>query len=52
MAKKDKKSCVSGLVKRGYSQSRAKEICNKGMIKTMASDVKKVAKKAVGKLKK
>ena len=48
--KQDKQACVHGLVRRGYSQSRAQEICSKGMVKTMASDVKKVAKKAVAKV--
>jgi len=43
-------SCVAGLKGRGYSAARAQEICSKGMVKTMASDVKKVAKKVVGKV--
>ena len=48
----DDKTCISNLTGRGYGLARAQEICKKGMIKTMASDVKKVAKKAVSKLKK
>jgi len=43
-------SCVSNLKGRGYSLARAQEICGKGMARTMASDVKKVAKKVVGKV--
>ena len=43
-------SCVSRLKKGGYSLSRAQELCGKGLVRTMASDVKKVAKKVVGKV--
>jgi hypothetical protein len=42
--------CVSRLKSRGYSLSRAQELCGKGLVRTMASDVKKVAKKVVGKV--
>ena len=48
----DDRKCISNLRARGYGLARAKEICTKGLIKTIASDAKKVAKKAVGKLKK
>ena len=43
-------SCVANLKGRGYSLSRAQEICGKGLARTMVSDVKKVAKKAIGKV--
>ena len=45
-------SCVSNLKARGYSLTRAQEICGKGRVRTMASDVKKVAKKVISKIKK
>ena len=50
MAKKE--NCVSNLIRRGYTESRAKELCDKGLLKTMASDVKKGVKKVASKIKK
>ena len=44
--------CVSNLKGRGYSLSRAQEICGKGTIRTLASDIKKAGKAVVGKVKK
>ena len=48
---KDEK-CVSRLKTRGYSLSRAQEMCGKGLVGTMVSDVKKVGKKVIKKVKK
>ena len=45
-------SCVANLKGRGYSLSRAQEICGKGTIRTLVSDVKKAGKAVAGKVKK
>jgi hypothetical protein len=45
-------SCVRNLTSRGYGPERAQEICSKGVIRTMGSDIKKAGKAVVGKVKK
>tara|TARA_R100000654_G_scaffold40976_1_gene67097 strand:+ start:32 stop:313 length:282 start_codon:yes stop_codon:yes gene_type:complete len=45
-------SCRASLMSRGYSSSRARQLCEQGTAKTIISDVKKGVKKVTSKLKK
>jgi hypothetical protein len=45
-------SCVAGLMGRGYTAGRARQLCEQGLAKTMVSDAGKAVKKVASKLKK